>query len=225
MDQLRLFNSSVTAPVILNNGLGVDSTAMLVGLGANDRVVDAWADRTRPDVDAPFIGRDGQGMWRVELAVEQLDDDAPIPPLPFPSEDSLSVLFDATAVTNDAWARFCTETGRAPPSAWGAPLPQAELGELPVVNVSLDGARAYAAHFDKEVPSAGLWLAAVAALGAARAQAGGIWTTTPMRSGHVVCGGRFRNRPHQASTGDTTSWEDGPADDLSFRCMIVERQD
>jgi len=36
MSQLRLFNSSARAPVILNNGLGVDSTAMLVGLAARN---------------------------------------------------------------------------------------------------------------------------------------------------------------------------------------------
>ncbi len=56
MSQLRLFNGTQQTPVILNNGLGVDSTAMLVGLAARrerpDLVIFADTDGEKPETIA-----------------------------------------------------------------------------------------------------------------------------------------------------------------------------
>ncbi len=56
---------------------------------------------------------------------------------------------DRTEVSNGAWVRFCRQSHRGEPAA-------AEAG-LPVVNVTLDEARAFAAWAHKRLPSAAEW--------------------------------------------------------------------
>jgi len=52
------------------------------------------------------------------------------------------------------------------------------------------------------------------------------WTATPRRSGFIVRGGRFRDRPFVADAhADNESWEDAPAVDVGFRCVDDERTD
>ena len=61
-----------------------------------------------------------------------------------------SFYIDETEVSNRNYARFCAETHHDPPSATGAP-------GLPVVNITIADARAYAKWAGKRLPVAGEW--------------------------------------------------------------------
>jgi hypothetical protein len=169
----------------------------------------AWQERTQPEVDAPFLGKDGQAMWGF---TEQEKETTP---------SSARWRIDAAPVSHRAWARFCAETNRAPPTWWRGPMPPLELEELAVGGVSLHEAAAYAAHFGKVVPTDEQWQRALDQLGAARLQVGAIWewTTTPHLSGVVVRGGRFRDSVDVVSDGSTSSWANRAGPDLGFRCV------
>ncbi len=167
----------------------------------------AWQERTPPEVDAPFLGKDGQAMWGF---TEQET-----------TPSSARWRIDAAPVSHRAWARFCAETNRAPPTCWCGPMPPLELEELAVGGVSLHEAAAYAAHFGKVLPTDEQWQRALDQLGAARLQVGAIWewTTTPHLSGVVVRGGRFRDSVDVVSDGLTSSWANRAGPDLGFRCV------
>ena len=162
----------------------------------------AWQERTPPEVDAPFLGKDGQAMWGF-------------------TDEGPRWRIDAAPVSHRAWARFCAETNRAPPTWWRGPMPPLELEELAVGGVSLHEAAAYAAHFGKVVPTDEQWQRALDQLGAARLQVGAIWewTMTPHLSGVVVRGGRFRDSVDVVSDGSTSSWANRAGPDLGFRCV------
>jgi hypothetical protein len=119
-------------------------------------------------------------------------------------------------------ARFCAHSGHAPPSSWRGHEPPPEQAARPVTQVSFDDAAAYAAFYEKALPTNDEWQRAIDAVGAARLAAGAVWewTTTPMLHGHVVRGGRFRDRPKVPSDGQTSSWQDAAADDVGFRCVV-----
>jgi hypothetical protein len=157
-------------------------------------------------VDAPFLGKDGQAMWGF-------------------TDEGPRWRIDAAPVSHRAWARFCAETNRSPPTWWCGPMPPLELEELAVGGVSLDEAAAYAAHFGKVVPTDEQWQRALDQLGAARLQVGAIWewTTTPHLSGVVVRGGRFRDTVDVVSDGSTTSWANRAGPDLGFRCVARDK--
>jgi formylglycine-generating enzyme required for sulfatase activity len=59
---------------------------------------------------------------------------------------------DATEVTNEAYARFCRETGRSLPPGFPTDKPQ-----LPVVNVNIEDADAFAQWAGKRLPDALEW--------------------------------------------------------------------
>ncbi len=152
------------------------------------------------EVDAPFLGKDGQAMWGF-------------------TDEGPRWRIDAAPVSHRAWARFCAETNRAPPTWWRGPMPPLEQEELAVGGVSLHEAAAYAAHFGKVVPTDEQWQRALDQLGAARLQVGAIWewTMTPHLSGVVVRGGRFRDSVDVVSDGSTSSWANRAGPDLGFR--------
>ncbi len=66
-------------------------------------------------------------------------------------------LIDVTEVSNAAYARFVSATGRPPPPHWrNGTFPPGE-GALPVVGVTLEDARAFAAHAGKRLPTEREW--------------------------------------------------------------------
>lgn len=67
---------------------------------------------------------------------------------------------DPTPVTNDAYARFVAEKGEPPPSHWLHRKPPPGKGDHPVVGVTLDQARRYAAWAGKRLPTEAEWMAA-----------------------------------------------------------------
>lgn len=64
---------------------------------------------------------------------------------------------DKTEVTNQQYAEFVQATDHAPPSHWKSNTFPEGKGNLPVVNVSLQDARAYAAWADKRLPTEEEW--------------------------------------------------------------------
>jgi hypothetical protein len=159
-----------------------------------------WDDVTPAETAAPFVGHDGRGLLHID--------------------DALRI--DEAPVSNADWARFCAHSGHAPPSSWRGHEPPPEQAARPVTQVSFDDAAAYAAFYEKALPTNDEWQRAIDAVGAARIAAGAVWewTTTPMLHGHVVRGGRFRDRPKVPSDGQTSSWQDAAADDVGFRCVV-----
>lgn len=67
---------------------------------------------------------------------------------------------DTVPVTNKAYAAFIKETGRLPPNHWLGSAPPAGKDDHPVVGVSLDDARSYAAWAGKRLPTSAEWRAA-----------------------------------------------------------------
>jgi hypothetical protein len=67
---------------------------------------------------------------------------------------------DRVPVTNEAYAEFVRATGATPPSHWLAGEPPAQRLDHPVVGVTLDDARSYAAWCGKRLPTSAEWEAA-----------------------------------------------------------------
>jgi formylglycine-generating enzyme required for sulfatase activity len=66
-------------------------------------------------------------------------------------------LIDAFPTTNADYARFCAETGHAPPPHWGGRKCPRDLFDHPVVEVSWRDASAYAEWAGKSLPTAAQW--------------------------------------------------------------------
>lgn len=194
-------------------GFVVAAPRIDVPLTTRDRVVahlaaeelHAWHERTPPESDAPWLGKDGCAMWVVTI-------------------DGEDILVDASPVTNTVWARYCMSTGHPPPSWWDDVIPPPDTADLPVTGISHDEATGYALHFDKTLPTDDVWARAVEVLGTARLGVGAVWEWTSTRSrmgaaGFVVRGGRYRNTRTIPSEGFSRAWEDSAADDVGFRCV------
>lgn len=68
-----------------------------------------------------------------------------------------SFYIDRYEVTNQQYANFVKETGHKPPKHWkDGKFPKGQE-HFPVVNVSLEDARAYAAHYGKRIPTEAEW--------------------------------------------------------------------
>ena len=66
-------------------------------------------------------------------------------------------LIDKTPVTNVQYLTFCRATGHPPPPHWHAGRPPAGLDEHPVINVTINEARAYATWAGKALPTEAQW--------------------------------------------------------------------
>jgi serine/threonine-protein kinase len=64
---------------------------------------------------------------------------------------------DRTPVTNEAYAAFVRANGVTPPAHWMGDRPPADQLDHPVVGITLDEARAYAAWCGKRLPSNAEW--------------------------------------------------------------------
>ena len=71
-----------------------------------------------------------------------------------------SFLLDRTPVTNEAWLDYMRASGAAAPAHWLRDLPPGGLLDHPVVGVSFEEARRYAAWRDKRLPTSAEWEAA-----------------------------------------------------------------
>ena len=136
----------------------------------------------------------------------------------FAANDTL--LVDARPVTRAELERFFIVTGTPRPAELDA-IPAGRDDE-PCTFVSAECAEAYALWAGKRLPTDTEWEAAVAALGAARLDAGTVWewTSTPhAKGGHVVRGGRWRDQANSRALPQNRSFETSPAADVGFRCV------
>jgi formylglycine-generating enzyme required for sulfatase activity len=160
---------------------------------------DRWDEQTeefeRPVPPLERFAGDDRDMWRV----------------------GPRLLIDATPVTRAAYSRFVFATGHpAPPTG-----PRLD-DEAPVVNVSIEDARAYARWARKRLPLLREWDYALGRIGLVAARGGDVWewTASRHRAGHVVRGGRHRDRPDEPGRFQNQSWEDRPCADVGFRCVV-----
>lgn len=98
------------------------------------------------------------GMYRLGTSGERGDN-------PERTAFVLGCYLDKAEVTNEQYARFVRETGHPHPPHWEGAGPPEGDGDLPVVNVSWDDARAYAAWAGKRLPSSDEWEAAARGFG------------------------------------------------------------
>jgi len=198
----------IAAPARLRGGAALPVTM-------RDRAVDhvaaealnGWHERTPPESDAPFLGRDGCAMWGVTI-----DDEV--------------ILVDASPVSNTVWASYCMSTGHPPPSWWDDVIPPPDTADLAVTGISHDEATRYALHYGKMLPTDDVWARTVELLGAALLGVGAVWEWTASRSrlgpgAWIVRGGRYRNTGTIPSEGFTRAWENSAADDVGFRCVSL----
>jgi hypothetical protein len=134
---------------------------------------------------------------------------------------------DAAPVTHDDYQRFVMATGHPPPSSWSASSsPSGSVPEplrfLPVTGVSIEDARAYARWANKRLPLQAEWTEGIRTIGFDLAGAGVVWelTASRHRTGHVVRGGPDRGDPTAPGRFSHRSWEDEPARDVGFRCVV-----
>lgn len=132
------------------------------------------------------------------------------------------LLVDARPVTNAEYARFVTDSGRAPPPHWNGPAPRQAIYEAPVTGVSHADALAYAAWAGKRLPEDHEWELALQHAGAERLATGAVWewTNSSRAQGFVVRGGRWRDRPDLPAHPENTSWESEAMPDVGFRCVL-----
>jgi len=147
----------------------------------------------------------------------------PLPPLVRDEHDGREMWcvtqhlrIDTTPVSRAAYHKFVVETGRTPPA--GMP---AASDDAPVVCVTLEDARAYARWAKKRLPLQQEWHDAMRVIGLSVAKGGEIWEWTASRraEGHVVRGGRFRDRLEERGQLHHRSWEDEAMPDVGFRCV------
>ena len=132
-----------------------------------------------------------------------------------------TLLVDHRPVSNAEYARFVIAGGAAAPPHWRRATPPPSLENLPVTHVSPSDARAYATWARKRLPTADEWRQCVALLGDVFLGTGLVWewTATPFREGFLVCGGQYRDRPHDDPGPDHVSHASRAASDIGFRCV------
>jgi formylglycine-generating enzyme required for sulfatase activity len=165
----------------------------------------------------------GADDWNDET--EDLRGELPEPER-WPGDDRLVVRvtpvlkMDLKPVTHADYARFVDATGHTPP--WSGDAPLTELLDVPVVHVGIEDARAYARWAKKRLPVEQEWVDGMLRLGADVAGAGVVWewTASRHRTGHVVRGGAYRDRPGTRGAATNRSWEDSGSRDLGFRCVV-----
>jgi formylglycine-generating enzyme required for sulfatase activity len=144
----------------------------------------------------------------------------------WPGDDRLVVRvtpvlkMDLKPVTCADYARFVEATGYKAPRPDGAP--QSELRDAPVVHVDIEDARAYARWAKKRLPIEHEWVDGLLRIGAEAASVGITWewTASRHRTGHVVRGGPYRDRPGTKGAATNRSWEDSASRDVGFRCVV-----
>jgi formylglycine-generating enzyme required for sulfatase activity len=168
---------------------------------------------------------------------EPTEDYQPTLPAPeaWPGDDRLMcrvakhLRMDAAPVTHDDYQRFVVATGHPPPSSWSASSSASPAGSvperlrfLPVTGVSIEDARAYARWANKRLPLQAEWTESIRTIGFDLAGAGVVWewTASRHRTGHVVRGGPDRADPTAPGRFSHRSWEDEPARDVGFRCVV-----
>jgi serine/threonine protein kinase len=108
-------------------------------------------------------------------------------------------LLDPTEVTNAQYAEFVAATGHPAPPHWGGSLPDRRQAGLPVVNVSFDDARAFAAWAGKRLPTAEEWAYAAGA----NDRRVFPWGDTRTHSANI---GTAQVLPAEAARGDIVEW-------------------
>jgi hypothetical protein len=134
---------------------------------------------------------------------------------------------DEAPVTHADYARFLAATGHPAPRSWGGGEPPPGREHLPVVDVDIEDARAYARQANKRLPLQREWQRAVDVLDLSTHLGGGTvweWTGSPHGEGHVVRGGPYRNQPGTRGEARHRSWEDAAARDLGFRCVADDSE-
>jgi formylglycine-generating enzyme required for sulfatase activity len=127
---------------------------------------------------------------------------------------------DLQPVSHADYARFVDATGHRSP--WPGDAPLTEVLDLPVVNVDVEDARAYARWAKKRLPLEHEWVDGMMRLGADVTGVGAVWewTASRHRHGHVVRGGAYRDRPGTRGGPGNRSWEDSGCRDVGFRCVV-----
>jgi len=170
---------------------------------------------------------------------EPTEDYQPVLPAPeaWPGDERLMcrvaprLRIDAAPVTQDDYLRFVVATGHPAPPSWSSSAPSSASSSLvvpeglrfqPVTGVSIEDARAYARWANKRLPLQGEWTESIRTLGFDLAGAGVVWewTASRHRTGHVVRGGPDRANPATPGRFSHRSWEDEPAVDVGFRCVV-----
>jgi formylglycine-generating enzyme required for sulfatase activity len=144
----------------------------------------------------------------------------------WPGDDRLVVRvtpvlkMDVRAVSHADYARFVDATGYNAP--WPGDAPLTELLDAPVVNVDIEDARAYARWAKKRLPLEHEWFDGMVRVSGDMAGVGAVWewTASRHRTGHVVRGGPYRDRPDTRGVAKNRSWEDSASRDVGFRCVV-----
>jgi hypothetical protein len=145
-------------------------------------------------------------------------------------------------VTNRSYFGFVRTSGREPPPSWPQGRPSEETLDHPVVGVAHSDAAAYASDRGMRLATEAEWLRATCGPVERERPAAEASTKPPPRNdrsifgveqllrvwewtadahperGHVVRGGRWRNRETEAALSHR-SFDDGPAADIGFRCV------
>ena len=135
-------------------GFAVDVDVAHDAFDASDEVVEEpiEGDATDPRAQPPFGLDDAAGMVRIVARRVQSAYGG--------SAYVEELALDRVPVTNEAYAAFVRLTGATPPAHWLAGAPPADKLGHPVVGVTLDDARRYAAWCGKRLPTSAEWEAA-----------------------------------------------------------------
>ena len=128
--------------------------------------------RAAMSTEGPKFSAPGAQAWldasapTVESAPAPLDDFVPIPRRKVRDGarvfDVPPFLIEREPVTHARYAEYVAATGAEPPDGWNGGSPPLDLMDHPVVGVSLEQARAYAAWRGRRLPTSVEWLSAAA---------------------------------------------------------------